>query len=1022
MAQANPTGWEFLDQGPNEGLLNSAFDPDGARHFGVPPPHPPTRYGSPWFNRFGGRSDTVLNDIANIGFPESGFAPHAPEFRPKAGPPPGAPMRIPRFTEDFWKQNPDTEDVFGFPLTQPPWGDLDLLMATEQQQIEWQAGLTTAEAVVTQQIFNKGTLVLTKESTWASVFKRARWYDFNVPIVHDRHFPRNFVPETIESATQWKPGEAGNPTWRVLAPCIHLADLWLKQMAKGEWLRTLFFSHSERLHEGVDIEAHPDWKDVPGHGPQYWRREPDPDMEKATTVPAIATDIGEYIFKKLHRQYAPRIVWRLVDEDHYPVPPKSFGNVHFLGQTTEHCYTWHEDSDGGEDSLLEGNDIDSYFCTIDIHVQNIRPLISVDTTDHEKAIAMFKTAAGILHELMHAIDLINRRFTDKDIDNTDPDTPHRRAHEYYYKKEWIAELGASAMNSLFGGDLQVTPAVDAESAKGTRYMLSVYDFPSVQQSLFPQRMISKWLSDPDKGTHDIGSVTTQSPIPISWISAMLQKDFYKAVIEPLGLQAFRIPRVWDSKSRRAGYYTIVRPPQPKDPLDFPWHAVTSERFSTLIDQLEQTAKDVDARRTIWYKARPWQVMNQLEWRKTPYAFTEFRMLVMRFRELADPACEADFRRRFDPWAPLNLSVFREHQAEFLLKNLNDYVDKSDEPMAPNYWPMYVLSLMMRAAMPGRPSPDPDCKRETGPFWAPRNRWTPSSFTSAAHQFDPVGNPRWEFPEVRAVRPEQIVAKSRHTESYAEPDANRRVGMPDRVYNGREWKLIRAEQCLALYSEQYPIPNLLQAAIERQLRHLFIAAQERPLNEWLPFNFQFPAYHPSNLVTTHAVTRSDVLGRPRREVWYAAREAWHIVPFSALHQSVPGDEPPRLEDMYALKPEFARDRDFTIPGSGLAPHPSGAEGQGQVDATARVVREWFRDRFGPSMRRWRQNLSRRGPTDTASWPRWKKRPGNMPPRRYYSVSEVAENHWCLVMDEDGGYVVVDLSSEYTLSVLSCDALN
>lgn len=209
------------------------------RHFrdkphGQPPPAPPPRVGSPWFNRYGGWSDTLQNEYVAPPNPHSGFAPNFPKAWPKQGDKPRRPGPHPGpVTEDLWDVNPDPNDVFGYPLAQPSWSDMDLLFATEQQQIEANSGMTTAEAIYTSRRVQGSSLMDCDEDNWNTVFNRTKWYDLNWPIINEKHFPAEVVPDFLDGLW-WTPADPDNPLWMVMEPAIELANQWLREMSKGE--------------------------------------------------------------------------------------------------------------------------------------------------------------------------------------------------------------------------------------------------------------------------------------------------------------------------------------------------------------------------------------------------------------------------------------------------------------------------------------------------------------------------------------------------------------------------------------------------------------------------------------------------------------------------------------------------------------------------------------------------------------------------------------------------------------------
>lgn len=207
----------------------------------------PDRPPSPWLRKYGGWSDSVL---ANPKEPirHSGIAPLVPSLDPT-------------YFASFPEEK-ESLDVLR-PLLQPSDRDLDMLVATEQEQIEYNMGLATWEAVLLAEHLaddvpgghkptDRGShrtlaIVNVDESSWHPIFTKEKRYDLRQPILDKRYFPNG--ARAISAGDAWSVDVPR--VWSVVSRALELANRWFRCMATAPWLNHMFYE--ERV-EWVEAE------------------------------------------------------------------------------------------------------------------------------------------------------------------------------------------------------------------------------------------------------------------------------------------------------------------------------------------------------------------------------------------------------------------------------------------------------------------------------------------------------------------------------------------------------------------------------------------------------------------------------------------------------------------------------------------------------------------------------------------------------------------------------------------------
>ena len=206
------------------------------------------------------------------------------------------------------------------PLAQPSGDDIDKLFSSERLQFNLNAGLATWEISllaenlvngwpgghrpntdqVPLEILDNGYGVHIDEAKWHPVFWRGKWFDFHRPILDPQYFPNGSAGITL--ADIWS---VDNPVvWKELSFSLELANRWLHQMAKGDWLNQMF--NEPRLEWTEAQPTHTQLVEPEFLGPN----------QKPWKIPGLATKYnGNITLYDIHRVLGPKLVWTFFDED-----------------------------------------------------------------------------------------------------------------------------------------------------------------------------------------------------------------------------------------------------------------------------------------------------------------------------------------------------------------------------------------------------------------------------------------------------------------------------------------------------------------------------------------------------------------------------------------------------------------------------------------------------------------------------------------------------------------------------------
>ncbi|KAK3687427.1 hypothetical protein B0T22DRAFT_457188 [Podospora appendiculata] len=340
----------------------------------------PERPGSPWYKKFGGWSDPLTQDWD----PKVKHSAAAPTF--------------PRLDPTYYAED-DEPLLENGPIQQPPNHELDRLFSSEKDQIRHNKGLRTWEATVLGQRLANGWSgghkaddpdlgfmaelygATVDEALWHPIWAKKQWFDFRVKIIDNVYFHEHEGLPGVGVGDWWSVDQP--VIWRELRVAIELASRWMAYMADGPWLSSLRVPREERteakpgrqLFNATNLLLpHRDIDRVP------YRLRTQPEAE-----PHEQKRVRREVWDAIAKWVAPRMVWTFFDE-------------HSTKQPRE------------------------WFIFSAINVSLLRPLINPESTLAERQSIRFHLANMLVHEAIHAINMVEVVLNSPKLPRVEPVT------------------------------------------------------------------------------------------------------------------------------------------------------------------------------------------------------------------------------------------------------------------------------------------------------------------------------------------------------------------------------------------------------------------------------------------------------------------------------------------------------------------------------------------------------------------------------------------------------------------------
>ncbi|OTB10097.1 hypothetical protein K445DRAFT_371397 [Daldinia sp. EC12] len=236
----------------------------------------------------------------------------------------------------------------------------------------------------------------------------------------------------------------------------------------------------------------------------------------------------------------------------------------------------------------------------------IRPLLEMETTVPERCMQLLEFVHLILHELMHAIWKCSFDMGDNLLD------------EPFYDDEWIAELGHSFTQQLWGGSLQPCPnrLYVQRRFRGFTTFFDMTTFPclgyAADKTTFDNNAAQLY--------RDGKKISFHLSVPAAWASAIISEKFWAKIIPQRGSLALKAPVIFASPVVGGTCYET--------------HTLRTYTFwvPELKSDYESAMKRwTDAGAHIAHVRAPWYKTAYEEWKSLPWGSMPLVQLVEKFR-------------------------------------------------------------------------------------------------------------------------------------------------------------------------------------------------------------------------------------------------------------------------------------------------------------------------------------------------------------------------------------------------------
>ncbi|KAI0173207.1 hypothetical protein GGR52DRAFT_542267 [Hypoxylon sp. FL1284] len=409
------------------------------------------------------------------------------------------------------------------------------------------------------------------QDRWLSCFGRNHWLDLRTNLLRSL---RNPTPGLENSYSPYSDRVWWSMDNEVVSSVIDIAlevaNRVLRQLCleRSEWLDTILFAIPSRSGQDPRYNYDELFRD------DVYRWRPRPERERATS---------DELWSRLERLTAKYVCFGFTDE-----------NVTGLAHGVTRTSTW---------SALKA--------VVTLDVKGLRPLFEMDSTLSERCVSIFFLFSTIVHELMHAVVQCRDELGDMEA-------------EPLYNEEWIAEIGHSFENAVFGGSVHRRPDMTNVALgrnPGYPSHVALIDWPSRYMGDF----FSGAQIENNGKSRALERAWECYLVPTEWVSAMFSETFWADVVSSRGSAAFRPPRVLGSQMNFLELDELVitscRPVLP------PRFSVPEleNRSRRLVGRWKAERRAMLQRRSEWYNEE------YASWQLLPWSELSTRELINQFR-------------------------------------------------------------------------------------------------------------------------------------------------------------------------------------------------------------------------------------------------------------------------------------------------------------------------------------------------------------------------------------------------------
>ncbi|KAI0482086.1 hypothetical protein GGR56DRAFT_618420 [Xylariaceae sp. FL0804] len=519
---------------------------------GVPNPDPVPRRLSLWAERFGCYNQSAYFQDPTLygdGRSHSGLAPELPSLPPRAYA--GHPIEIaepaiPWAVQDrvFLAESHQKNNMHGLRSFQ-----LGPLNGVLHDDISGGHAASPDKPPLEQWEDFRAKMFQVDEARWLPCFRKHNWFDMTIPW---RNHLKKPIPGLRKSGGPDRWSVDNDVIWDTLRIGIELAFRIYNVMIKerNEWLQTLFFGVARPVSQDFNLAA--PWNQT------AVRISP----EELTHSPTVEELEAEFVRR------TERAIFSFFDPE-----------VHMASGNCV-AYTTYSEADHLGDAV-----------NINFNIGMVLALFESDTSLAERCYSLFLFALAMVHEMAHLLQMKAPAKTNLAVG--------LRMQEPFYKSEWIAEMGHSLENEIFGLISSTHPNLGPGSFRAMAWLACVFPCSTDVKQIARQ---AYGIVDRNSFNRTRHNRWEKNVIPAFFMSLMFSDKFWRETVTPHGSKAFRFPRIlramYNSRYGQ-GSSRYTSDPNLVEPL-----RTESEKFALRLGQ----------RMREWRRLRPWYELDYPEWR------------------------------------------------------------------------------------------------------------------------------------------------------------------------------------------------------------------------------------------------------------------------------------------------------------------------------------------------------------------------------------------------------------------------